>query len=806
MRHGLVPSQGDGKELWSSEEWMAMFAESGQAGNKVLEQGGRSDFSPHFIPIDKESVSFWDSQPKSTPEKSALLQAHIDELERTDVVGKFPPGTDIFMCNSRMLLTPKPNGNGWRGVLDGTTLNLQVQRLSYDTELAAELMRRAAGIGCENRLLFKLDLLSMFHQGRLDERSWYLTAFTGPNGVRYHYKTLFMGYVNATAVMARFMRLVFSHLRQQISVIVDDVVGFVDNGTKADLRALAIDVLTTGTKHGLDFSLAKSEGGGDRTTFNGFVVGGGEIAVTDSRMEAFKSWEPPTTVKDLGTVLGILSFLSEYVPGSTDLALPLRQLHARVVAEKRRVLVLSESELLCFFAIKAAVLNPSTLAVYNPAVPASVYMDANQFSVAAVIWQMGRPCAYFGRVLNVHQILYSVHQKEFLTALLLFQRYEDWFIVSREVTIYTDNKTCSKFEAKTLQQRERLGRGGEYFARFGNAVQFVWIPREENKLADSLAAINVLKSVPRPMGYGPPTASLARMTTLPRSSAVVDGVVSPSPGAGVQLMSPDFFRGINMTAYELDPIIAPLLPFVLARHDGATPPELRGSHLKLATGLQLGRDGILYKESSLYGNLRVVVPVSVLNELLEAAHYYYDHMSARQAARLARAALLGAWVPVGMQATRARVPFVRWVSSRAPRAWFQRQPRLASLTFSADLRGRGYRSGWFSVWPQRGSADYGRAYGVRASRALQHQLQRRRLHCLPYEPGRASVWGACDHQLRQRPRQHQSLRVDRCLGGGDQTLHFWQPREADRAFGGHLAHFYAGSRRDGSGLDGARRV
>ena len=230
----------------------------------------------------------------------------------------------------------------------------------------------------------------------------------------------------------------------------------------------------------------------------------------------------------------------------------------------------------------------------------------------------------------MHQVLYFVHQKEFLTALLLFQRYEDWFIVSREVTIYTDNKTCSKFEAKTLQQRERLGRGGEYFARFGKAVQFVWIPREENKLADSLAAINVLKSVPRPMGYGPPTASLARMTTLPRSSAVVDGIVSPSPGAGVQLMSPDFFRSINMTAYELDPVIAPLLPFVLARHDGATPPELRGSHLKLATGLQLGRDGILYKESSLYGNLRVVVPVSVLNELLEAAHYYYDHMSARQ--------------------------------------------------------------------------------------------------------------------------------------------------------------------------------
>ena len=149
-----------------------------------------------------------------------------------------------------------------------------------------------------------------YHQLELDEFSRHLTTFYGTNS-RMRYKRLNYGTISAQDIFDKAMDDTIEglngvlHIRDDFTVFGKDI-----NDHDSALRNL----LQRFREFGLTFNLKKCKLRLPQIEFFGFVFSEDGIKPSPSRVEALQRMDPPRSVSEVKSLLGMAQYSSRFIP------------------------------------------------------------------------------------------------------------------------------------------------------------------------------------------------------------------------------------------------------------------------------------------------------------------------------------------------------------------------------------------------------------------------------------------------------------------------------------------------------------
>ena len=144
-------------------------------------------------------------------------------------------------------------------------------------------------------------------------------------------------------------------------------------------------------------------------TFMGHKITRNGLQVDESKIEALKNFPTPTNVSSLRSFLGLVNFVSKFVPSSTDILYLLNNLLKKNIPWNW-----SESQEHAFQSIKNEICKATNLRYYDPKLELVLENDASEYGLGSSLTQNLKPLAYASRSLSPSERNYAQIEKELL--------------------------------------------------------------------------------------------------------------------------------------------------------------------------------------------------------------------------------------------------------------------------------------------------------------------------------------------------------------------------------------------------------
>ena len=167
-----------------------------------------------------------------------------------------------------------------------------------------------------------LDAGKAFYQIQLDEESSKLLIFNTPFG-RYRYLRMPMGIKSAPEVYQQRMEQVFEGL-PGVKVIMDDIIIHGRNTAEHDARLRA--VLQRSRDSNLRLKKSKCHIQQSEVTFHGHVFSQDGLKTDQEKVRAIVEMPRPTDKVGVRRLLGMVNYVSKFIPNLSHLTTPLRTL------------------------------------------------------------------------------------------------------------------------------------------------------------------------------------------------------------------------------------------------------------------------------------------------------------------------------------------------------------------------------------------------------------------------------------------------------------------------------------------------
>ncbi|XP_058762909.1 uncharacterized protein LOC131636300 [Vicia villosa] len=209
------------------------------------------------------------------------------------------------------------------------------------------------------------------------------TAFRTRYG-HYEYAVMPFGVSNAPGVFMEYMNRIFhSYLDKFIVVFIDDILIYSKSEEDhAEHLRIALQVLKDNK---LSAKLSKYEFWLGTVSFLEHVISGDGITVDPSKISAVLQWEPPKTVTEIRSFLGLAGYYRRFIEGFSNLALPLTKL-----TRKGQAFVWDAACEESFEELKKKLTTAPVLILPNPSEPFVVYCDASKMGLGGVLMQGGK--------------------------------------------------------------------------------------------------------------------------------------------------------------------------------------------------------------------------------------------------------------------------------------------------------------------------------------------------------------------------------------------------------------------------------
>ena len=261
---------------------------------------------------------------------------------------------------------------------------------------------------------------------------------------KYSYQRLPMGASNAPDVFQAKMGTLFQDL-EYVRTYIDDLL-ILSSSTFEDHLDKLCKVLHRLQEKGLRINAPKSTFATDEIEYLGYTLTRDGIKPQEEKVSAILALQPPTNVKQLRRVLGIIQYYCDILEKRTDLHAPLTDLVGEcgtTKATKKRRTKKSpwhwdDIHQKAFESVKTMIARDIVLAYPDFSKKFVIYTDASTRQLGSVITQDNRPIAFFSRKLNLAQTKHSTTKLELLSIVETLKEFKG-MLFCQEIEVYTDH-------------------------------------------------------------------------------------------------------------------------------------------------------------------------------------------------------------------------------------------------------------------------------------------------------------------------------------------------------------------------------
>ncbi|GBN00037.1 Retrovirus-related Pol polyprotein from transposon opus [Araneus ventricosus] len=284
----------------------------------------------------------------------------------------------------------------------------------------------------------KIDLVKAYHEIPIFPADVPKTAVITPLGL-YEYKYMCFGLRNAAQTFQRYIDSVIRDLDFCYAYLDDILVASPDEDShKRDLESLFQCL----SKNGIVINPDKCVYGQTQLSYLGFHMSAAGLKPLPEKVETILNCPLPDTVDKLRRFLAIVNFYHRFIKNASAVQAPLFDLVKSKKRKDKSRIEWNESTLQRFEDCKQALSNAALLAFYDPSASLSLYTDASDIAIGAVLQQnscrQSKPLAFFPRKLSDSEKNYSTFDRELLAIYLAIHFRH--MLEGREFTVFTDHR------------------------------------------------------------------------------------------------------------------------------------------------------------------------------------------------------------------------------------------------------------------------------------------------------------------------------------------------------------------------------
>ena len=233
-----------------------------------------------------------------------------------------------------------------------------------------------------------------------------------------------------------------------VTCVADDILvyGIGDNYEEAlkDHDSKLHNLLRRCKSKGIKLNRAKTQLRKTEISFLGHKITSNGLMADPTKVEAILKMEPPTDVKGIQRLGGMVNYLGKFLPHLSDVMEPLRKLtHHDVEWEWTDV------HDKAFYNVKKLICEAPVLQYYDPNMDLTIQCDASQKGLGAVLMQCGKPIAYASRALTDTETRYAQIEKEALSIVFSLEKFHD-YVFGRNTVVENDHKPLETIVLKPL--------------------------------------------------------------------------------------------------------------------------------------------------------------------------------------------------------------------------------------------------------------------------------------------------------------------------------------------------------------------
>lgn len=237
---------------------------------------------------------------------------------------------------------------------------------------------------------------------------------------------------------------------------------------------------------GLTVNQVKCKFAQPQVKYLGHVVGSGLHAPDSDKVHAIQRLKPPTTKRELRSVLGLLNYYRDYVPNYSRLVLPLTALTNKRVPN---TLPWNSEAQVAFDSVKEALASIPGMTAPDPSKPFCLATDASETAIGACLSQRigetERPVAFLSKKLSPSQQKWSTIEREAFAIVWALESLGTW-LFGTKVKIMTDHDPLT-FLTRAAPSSARLTRWALAIQKYD--IEIVHIKGALNKAADALSRL-----------------------------------------------------------------------------------------------------------------------------------------------------------------------------------------------------------------------------------------------------------------------------------------------------------------------------
>ena len=214
--------------------------------------------------------------------------------------------------------------------------------------------------------------------------------------------------------------------------------------TEAEHDAHLWDLMWVACKYDLVFNPQKTHMKAQAVNFFGCLYNANGVHLDPGKVDDVHALPAPTNVTELQEFLGLVTYVSPFIPGLSTLTAPLQEL-----LKKNTDFSWNHTYDIAFEQVNEAVVSDTTLRYFDPSLPVTIQVDASQVGLGAALLQNGKPVAFASKALTETECWYANIEREMLATVFRAERFHT-YIYGWSFTIKSDHKLLESTSRKNL--------------------------------------------------------------------------------------------------------------------------------------------------------------------------------------------------------------------------------------------------------------------------------------------------------------------------------------------------------------------